>query len=197
MKKLTMIVICCVLLLSLCSCKFIRDYSVRGVENFDAEYSDFELNVCLLPTEDFLERYEYINADYRYSAENAGVLSLDESHESIVMIQYEDDVYLQAKQYCLDNMELSDSNIIPYGDYIFFENIELAVGMGKYGSPIGFPRWFNMFAYNDTLRQLVFIGYYDSTFYDVDIVEFQKQWGSFLQEHFGEVYILSKYMMNP
>lgn len=182
MKKSICLLLCIAMLL-LCSCS--REYSVEGYKNFSIHHSDYELNHYILPSDDFVETFQHTKIDYYYREEYSSIV--DFASRTFVVINYEKDVYEQAKEYCLENMQLSESVYIEYNGYTFIENIELAVKQERYGE-ISFPRWFNMFVYNDDLNTLIFIGFYGTEYSNEDAQDIQNNWGAFLEKHFSDLY---------
>ncbi len=161
-----------------------------GFEIYRPEaHSEVELNVHLLPTNDFDSRFEYVDIDYHFRAHYKTPLSLIGTEKTIVIIEYEQSVYEKAKEFCLEEMKLSDSNIIEYNGYIFIENIKLAVAQDRYknGSST-YPEDFNMFAYNEELNVLVFMGYYNAKYSAKDAEYVSANWGEFLEENFSDLY---------
>lgn len=178
MKKFTVCIVWLIgFLMSSCS----SEYSVDGFANFQREYhSHYELNYYILPSEDFADRYQYVDIDYHYYDKYKTIANYVE--KSLVSISYEQGTYEQAKEYCLKNMQLSDSNTVTYEDYRFVENVALAKEQGR--SNNSFPHWFNMFAYNDRLKQLVFMGFYSPNYTSADAQNVLQNWDDFLVEHF-------------
>ncbi len=187
MKKSTLGFMCIIFCI-LCSCS--SEYSVDGYENFQTVYhSHYELNYYILPSEDFVGQFQYIDIDYHYREKYR---TMDDFIEkSLVSISYEQEFYEQAKEYCIQNMQLSNSNTAECNGYRFVENIKLAVEQDRYGKPDGFPRWFNAFAYNDELRTLVFIGFYSPDYTSADAQNVRDNWGAFIEKHFSDIYNFS------
>ena len=73
-------------------------------------------------------------------------------------LDYSSEVYEQVKQYCLDNMNLSEVNVKELNGYIFQENLNLPK-MHEHienGVNTKFPYFFTMFAYNGNLKTIIF-----------------------------------------
>ena len=174
MKKLCVSVLLCFLVLLFCSCS--EKISIDGIENFQVSHSNYELNVCLLPSADFIEKFEHTNIDYHYYAEYGTYLSIAGTERTLLVAEYGPDTYEEAKTYCLQNLQLSETNSVEYNNYTFIENIELAVGQERYGKANSFPKWFNMFAYNDSLRRLVFVGFYSPDYTSADAQNVCDNW---------------------
>lgn len=190
-KKLNVIFLCCLMVLTLCSCgdrfngeKYSEKFNVDGVENFEVNEGDFELNHYILPSMDFLENFSCLDVDYHYRRKFKTWLSIVGTECSLIAIQYEQNNYESAKEYCLQNMQLLESNCVEYNGYTFIENTELATKQNR----TSFPKWFNMFAYNDKLNCLVFMGFYGEDYWVDDAQEVKDNWGTFLEKHFSDVY---------
>lgn len=184
MKKVNLILALCFIMMIMCSCN--SKYSVDGFENLNVNDSNYELNHYILPSDDFADTYEYKNIDYTFRDEYLSIFYWTE--RSLIVIEYDEDVYTQAKEYCLDNMMLNESMTLEYNGYTFIENIKLAVGQERNS----FPHWFNMFAYNDDVNILVFMGFYGTNYdYQKDLQNVKDNWGDFLDEHFAELHDFS------
>ena len=103
--------------------------------------------------------FNYTRGDYHYY--DAPLLSLSSLEKAIAILEYDDIIYQEAKQYCLNNMYLSPTNIKEHNGYVFIENLGYAdyVGSIKNGVNQEFPETFTMFGYNDSLKTLVFLGF--------------------------------------
>ncbi len=172
MKKSSIFILVCVILLSFCGCQKIE---IDGVENFDEADSSMSLNSSLLPSEDFFDKFEYVDADYKYRAEFPMYFAPG-TERSIVYVEYEAETYEQAKEFCFQEMMLWD-NIQEYNGYTFIQN------MGY-----NFPKHFMMFAYNDSNCRLVFIGLYTIEHSEDDAQEVSENWGDFVEHYFGDLY---------
>lgn len=188
MKRKKLFFFCCSILLAclLCSCS--HTYSVDGYEHFDKKESHYELNHYILPSDDFVDLFSNVGIKYAYREQYQSIIRFVE--KSFVVIDYEAEVYEIAKEYCLQNMQLSDAEPLEYNGYIFIENIELAVKQNRYENPGSFPHWFNMFAYNDNKRCLVFMGFYGSSYLypPDDAQEVREHWGAFIEKYFSDIY---------
>lgn len=162
----------------------------EGIENFSKADSSYSINEFLLPSDDFLDDFKYENGQYYfksiydYTKKDCNVLD-----RSIVICEYNQDVYENAKKYCLDEMNLSDSNVIEYNGYIFIENLKHFEERKQLegGKNTGYPRWFNMLVYNDDKECLAFIGFYCSKSPEFALTD----WDKFLEEYFSEYYNFS------
>ena len=146
-----------------------------------------ELNLFLLPSDDFLECYETIDVKYNFRKHYKSKLDIAPTETSLIVAVYDNEIYAKAKEYCLNEMLLSSDIIINYNGYVFVDNNELAIEPDD-NKNSRFPRWTNMFAYNDDKCELVFMGFYDGSYSvnDADVVI--AKWGDFLDKHFSEYY---------
>ena len=178
-KRIALIVFFCVVFLAFCSCGMNSEqYNVDGIENFDKHVGHFEINYQILPSEDFLEDYEYTNADYHYRNDITSFFDIFGTQRSLISVQYEKEEYKEAKSYCLQNMQLVDDFCLEHNGYTFLLNTQ-QLDM--------FPNWFNMVAYNDSLNCLVFMGFYGDYSTD-DSQSVQSNWSEFLEKHFSDIY---------
>ena len=196
MKKTCAVLIIAITLLFLCSCDMASPYlgqdhiRISGIEEYPSNLSNFELHVHLLPTDGFIDRFKHTDAEYHFAQDYDGFWDITGKERLVLALTYEESIYKQAKAYCFQNMQLDETNMLEYGGHIFIENIKLAVGQDRYGDGKlnGYPRFFQMFAYNDVTHSLVFIGFYDSEYTSQDADVVSSQWEKFLQENFLELY---------
>ena len=188
-KTPALLIVILVLSLILSGCKY--EVYIEGIENFSVNDSTVSTNSCILPSDDFIEKFDYTNGEYFYSDVNEHWLLPAYSEQSIVILNYEKDVYEQAKEYCLDTMELSEKNQFDYNGYVFIENIGLAKAWDRLedGLNTRYPNHFNMFAHNDDTNCLVFMGFYSSPDKkDGNIHLAESDWGAFLETYFYQYY---------
>ena len=160
---------------------------VDGIENFKSPEGYYELNAYILPSIDFIDMFEYVKADYHFREHYETKWDFVGYEKSIVIIEYDDIIYEKAKEFCLENMVLNETYTLVYNGFIFLENIKLSIEQNRENST--FPMDFNMFAYNDELKTLVFIGYYNPGYADEDVMPIIKNWGGFLADYFSDVYV--------
>ena len=188
MKKIKVLFLVLMIVLCFSGCSAFEDYtiSVSGIENFKTVEGEYELNLYLLPSEGFMERFDTIDVSYN-ARQHYSPKSFWVGTESVLVVAtYDDSVYAEAKEYCLSEMMLSSEIIIDYNDYVFVENNELAIKQSDRTSR--FPKDANMFAYNDKKCELVFMGFYDGNYSVDDADSVRENWGDFLDEHFSEYY---------
>ena len=188
MKKIT-ICILALLILGMVSCSN-RPYTISGLDEYHPADSSMGITKHFFPTEDssFLTLFEYADGDYHY------YYSGDVHEKAIATLKYDEGVYKVAKQYCIDNMYLSTTNIKEHNGYIFVENLAYAEAYDhlKNNKNTEFPKFFTMFGYNDSLNTLVFIGFCAKDAYsdkdDPKDAYAETDFGKFLDIFFSEYY---------
>lgn len=105
--------------------------------------------------------------------------------------KYEETVYIDAKQYMMDNIKQYNDKFYEYNNYIFYEN------SNKITSDKGeryFPNKFSMACYNDFNNSLIFLSFYNSypKLEDKYINDIKSNWGDFIEKYYGEYYDFSK-----
>ena len=122
--------------------------------------------------ESFLNTFAYTEGNFAALTEELPLWEPTLCRE-IAYLTYSPGVYEEAKQYALDNFVLSEENRFSYNGYVFIENITYASTrhnaeverlnyLDENGENKKFPQKFNMFAYNDEKKTLVFLGFYYS-----------------------------------
>ena len=196
MKKVLILVMFLVICSSLCACKpYRRD--VEGIENFTEMEGSIGVNSRILPSDEFLEQFPYTSAQYNYKAISQSRLSLFSADYALIVIRYDSEQYAKAKAFCLERFELV--NTFEYNGYVFAENVTLAKGRDELNEDhtIAHPYLFNMFAYDDEMFCLIFVGAYHYDYIkkieyiDENIKKDPEAWGEFWQEHFAEFYSLA------
>ncbi len=192
MKKFVFLILSLILCLTSCSNissneDKIYNHVIRvdGIENFKSPEGYYELNASILPSQDFLSQFKYINADYHFREHYESKWDFCGYEKSIIIIEYDASIYKKAKQFCLENMLLSVNYSLFYNGFVFIENLSLPI---EANLSYGFPQYYNMFAYNDNLKCLVFMGYYNPDYTNKDAMSIIKNWAEFLEMYFGDVY---------
>lgn len=163
---------------------------LEGIEEFDEGTSSFGLTAHLLPDKDFLSKFEYTDSMYHYYDNTINHINKQPLVERIIMVlEYEDDVYEQAKMYCMDNMVLSENRVYEYNGYSFSETLDIV----NHDAESDFPQIFTMFSYNDEKHRLIFMGF-ACEITEVDNVNdlINQDFYSFLKEYFYEYYDFDK-----
>ncbi len=199
MRKISLIISVFLLLSFLCSCtnkgkEVEKTYNhiveFDGITNFKSNEGNYELNAYLLPANEFINQYDYENIDYYYREHYEAYWDFVGYEKSIIIIQYNEDIYEQAKEFCLREMTLSENYTLEHKGYVFRENVKLATEQDRYRDDFvySFPKRFNMFAYNDDLKCLIFMGFYCPDYTNDDAMLTIKNWGQFLDRYYSDVY---------
>lgn len=188
MKKLIIVIVLLFICTILSSCGTGYRVDVEGVENFDIKEGYVEINVHLLPIEDFLEKYPNVSAQYNHKELFNSRMSIAATECSLIVAKYDLEQYVQAKAFCLQNFALINS--FAYNDYVFAENILLPIGQGRVenNKVLHSQEWFNMFAYNDEDCCLLFVGANILDGIEENTKTDPVAWGEFWQEYFAEFY---------
>lgn len=169
-------------------------YTTIGLENYPTIYDAFEINQFLVPKGIMFRSQHEIRTDFPYEsayyyAYEGNLFSFKgEASVTILSIVYDEETYLDAKQYMFDNTDYAVYVHYSYNGYEFFENIALPRDHrilnenGKNSFGLG---WFNMICYNDSRQTLIFLGFHLSS-NEPDEVYTQQGWGVFLKEYFPQ-----------
>ena len=153
-------------------------------EGVDVKYFDHSLSsfgIADLVSEDFLTSFEYgDNKFYCYIYEP--FLFIEVFDKALMYLEYSDDVYEEAKNYILTEMDLDLSQEKSYNGYIFHFNT------GRYNLVTNFPTGYLMAGYNDSKNRLVFLGIYASTKKHPELDYGETDFGKYLKMVYGEFY---------
>lgn len=188
MRNLSIALILLFLCSAVCGCDSKNRVYVEGIENFKPTEGYYEINAHILPSEGFVDMYPYSTAQYNHKQLFNSIFSITETECSLIVIHYDATQYINAKTYCLQNMDLI--NTFQYNDYMFSENIRLAIAQDRVddGKVMYSPEWFNMFAYSDTKRCLIFMGAYIHEGIDENAKTDSGAWAQFVQLYFSDFY---------
>lgn len=189
LKLLLPIVVLIILVVCLGILPVFRQHNA-GLENFAPEDSTLSLCQNLYPSRDFLECFPYIHGDYQYDYN--GIL-LDSYAVAFSYLTYTPEQYVQAKQFCSQQFSNTDSHQYHIGDYHFIEHLCYTSKSeeGKYIPTCQYPECFNMFAYNDSLCTLLFLGYYEPNL-DTETQMALSDFSTFFRKHFSRYYELEE-----
>lgn len=192
MKKARLLVLLLLLSLLLPGCAADEGYSLESVgkEAFEHYNGEYELDVYLLPGEDFPSLYPAETEYYHFIARYRHRWSVTAPESLLVLLRYEPSVYAEAKQYCFEQMKLRDIGLPVCRDTCFLENTALPEALGRSGddgSATGFPTQFNLFAYNDRENTLAFMGHYSDVYASGDKNKVIEDWEGFLRANFPEI----------
>lgn len=155
-KLLSLIILLNVTLFTLLSCD--KPFERIGIENYHKANSNSSLSLELLPSDDFLEIFDYIDGDYYYICRETPISLGDE--QEIMYLIYEEENYKLAKEYALQNLLLSKDNRYFYNGYEFIENTcRKREGMNTDIVNDEYPNLFNMLAFNDEKNTMIFMGF--------------------------------------
>lgn len=202
MKKFTcliLIISCCFVLTSCFQDREITSFDeyVDSVNRYGNGFSTVEIDHPLywLPNISFLQDYSYIEGLYYWRQDDSlrGFFT-DELRPSIALLclKYDENVYIEAKDFMLQEIEPYEDKFFEYGNYVFYENSNFAEERGSKG----FPLWFTMACYNDEKQTLCFLGFYvpgGTTLFDEKyLTDMDNNWEDFIDEFFGEHYDFSE-----
>ena len=146
------------------------------VQYFSSKLSSFE--TARLVSEDFLTRFEY--GDNKFYWDVYEFLLLDIFDKTLMYLEYSDDVYEEAKNYILTEMDLDLSKERSYNGYIFHFNKDCRVD--------DFPYEYLMAGYNDSKNRLVFLGLYAAPEKHPELECGETDFGKYLKIVYGEFY---------
>ena len=152
--------------------------NIEGLNNFNIADCPFSLNSKLLPSETFLSDFAYTNGDYHYT-------DSDVRPKTFVFLQYGPEEYESAKEYCLNTFLLVEGNDCEFDGFYFIENHTYRSSKGEES---WYPKWFNLFGYNDENHTLFFVGYYNESISQEEKLLATTDMGAFVVKHFGIYY---------
>ena len=181
MKKIISLLVLVLFLFCLASCNVVEYY---GIENYSEYNSEYSLSRNLLPSSDYLQKFNYVAGDYEYID-----TGLTKREHEIMYLVYEDNIYNNAKTFVFENMVLSKTNHFLYNQYEFYENIgrkEFHYDHEMINEE--FPYRFNMIGFNDEKNTIIFmslrISQDDISDKDKQILTFEDM-NAFLKEYFS------------
>ena len=139
------------------------DLELSGLENYNINNSETSLSQKLLPHEKFIDMFDYEDGDYFYQDTGLEIFPVHSLERELLYLTYDESKYENAKNSAINNMLFSKENTFSYNGYEFVENITYADENGEtdeFGENKYFPYRFNMFAFNDEKRTLVFLSFY-------------------------------------
>ena len=161
MKKLlslmVLIILCCLI-----SCDMgFSSPNLRGIDKYNEANSSVSLCQELLPSDDYLELFDYIDGDYHY-IDNSGYGFSVRDEQVLMYLTYNEDVYKTAKEFTFQNIYFLENYKYSYNGYEFLVNICRKME-GRDSDIVKSeidPYWFNMVAFNDEKNTIVFMGFY-------------------------------------
>ena len=204
MKKI-LLVIALSMCITLCSCT--HDFVAEDFEFTDTqkleydsipimEYTSFVYERCM--TESFFEEYPCSDAYYGYNREEnlyltyidilnfsvpSPLIGLDVDERRLLCFTYDDETYLKAKAYLMENMGLSEHPIEEYNEYVFYDIFDY-IGLE------GTNHDFSNFVYNDDTNTIIILELYYNV-HNKDIYNSDYQWHEYIQELYSGWYNFS------
>ncbi|MBQ5761553.1 MAG: hypothetical protein IIW02_01905 [Clostridia bacterium] len=147
----------------------------------------------LLPSVSFLQDYEYINGEYFMHDDDPfkeGCVEEIFPTKSFICLKYSENIYYNAKEFMLEKIKPYNDKFYEYNNYIFYENSN-PHSDNMFSK---FPTKFMMACYNDENHTLIFIGFsYSPSYLDKKYLDdIEKNWISFIDTYYGELYDFSK-----
>lgn len=144
-------------------CSLFQCYVHDDFERYNSTggYCDFETDMKshILPSEDFIDRFEFENARYYHFARPDLDFS-DEYTFSYLYFEYGEEIYLEAKGFMLSEAKPFNDHYEYYKDFVFYENSKAVEEHRKYMElESEFPKWFWMLGYCDSANSVLFCGF--------------------------------------
>ena len=158
---------------------------IEGIDNYSPANSSTGISKTLIPTQDFIKKFQYIDANYYYY--DTGVWADSVVERELMYLEYNETEYQKAKEFTYSNV-LVDKNVQFYGKgFDFFINLsEYDTSIENIESSYKFPYRFNMIAHNDEKKTLVFIGFNCDIEKDYEVYGLTNgQFEVFLDRHFS------------
>ncbi len=161
-----------------------KPFYLTGIDSYNSANSSVGITRYLLPSETFLEDFPSVEQEYNYKASNE--FEPEISEQAIMLLKYDPAIYTEAKQFCIDNMDLSEQNRFECHGYRFIHNTRLNDYDTDDDPDFQYPSRFNMICINDEKHILIFLGFCDTE--SEKVAKKKTNWESFLAEYFGEFY---------
>ena len=200
--------ICCLVLVFLLCLTFNSCYQDLEKNSLDDYIVCINQNKCgfsstgvddpklLLPNISFLQDYEYVNGEYYWREDDPfrGCCTTEIFPEiSFICLTYSENTYHNAKEIMIEKIKPYNDKFYEYNNYIFYENSNAVSSNGS-----RFPEDFMMACYNDENYTLIFMGLNSGTMAGPSCLDekylndIEKNWISFIDTYYGEVYDFSK-----
>lgn len=131
-----------------------NEYHADGIDNYATISGSFEIDKYLFPCEGFIEKFEYLEADYHHKQK---ILKYE---KSIAYFKYSPDVYDQALNFVNDEMTFLPDVTFDVNGYTFLQRDTSTLYSSTDKYPVDFPTWFWMMFYSEERNVIGFIGYY-------------------------------------
>ena len=199
MKKVAVLALICVLVISLTGCNdryyysdslehYVEIVMRSNIGNSSAGIDDPDV---FLPSQRFLVDFEYTSGIYRWYESDA--FNYDSTYPlvALLVLKYSDDVYFDAKENMLANIPNAEGDTIyEYGDYKFYRNknyLDYFAGHPPQHQPT-FPYAFTMACYNDTQNILCFISLGGGAVFYGRYEDPLSEWKDFIDSFYGRFY---------
>jgi len=197
------------------SFSFVGCYStnayVEGLDKFSFACSSDGFGDYILPTDNFLEDYRFIDGNWYHILRESGLLN-DTRDLGLMYLRYDEDTYYEVKDLVFSTVPLSSGKVISYNGYDFYANLKeyaekvnaalpfspqnyeklSEYNFNENSIPEKFFYWGNGIAFNDEKK--IFVSYYlgtrdeqqelaKSLAGNVDNLT-QEEWNAYLTEFF-------------
>lgn len=192
MKKGKLLVCCAFFLafsLLLGGCHLLEEDTIyiTGIENHSEALSSRSLTDQLFMPRDFLSTFTYESGNFFYY-DRYDIFMKDPLERSLLYLNYDEETYLQAKEYALQNIFSKEKVTRQYNDFVFVDNYngekDAEYASEQFTTEIS--HWFTSVGYNDQNCCLIFLGFYGSS-EEMKVVN-GLSWGEFLEHYFSEYY---------
>ncbi len=163
--------------------KYVKTIEEDGVAHSSTGIDSAEL---FLPSQTFFSDYKYKSGTYNYK--DYGLVKGLEL--SILVLEYSDTIYIDAKNYCNSHMDLSLTNTFEFNNYYFLENMahpKRYSNIDENGNNDSFPSFFTMYCYNDIKNTLIFLGF-SAQLNKKEKTKILEDWGYFLNKYYINYY---------
>lgn len=176
MKKTLSILFILTLCFSMCSCSWLCERYVEGLDTYDKGNSAFSICNGPMPL-DMIDRFEYIDGNHYFYSYNGYI---DYCYDKmLIYLTYDEKTYLEAKEYVFSDAELNDDKTVgTIGSYVLYT---------KWGwNNESYPYWYSLIAFSDETNTFVVISMYDSRLRNANPEDYPLN--EHIKEHFGEWY---------
>ncbi len=179
MKKILIYVLILIMTLNmLTSCSSICIVEEKGIENYNYYTSGVETTAYILPSKDFIIKYNYIDGDYYYYNKFTLSVCID---KAFLFFEYDVQTYEEALDFSKENMPLLNENTFEFNGYTFIQqdvSIHSSEEMSK------FPEKFWMMFYSEERNIIGFFGYYQEA--DEQNIRADEDFEGFVKYEFPE-----------
>ena len=152
MEKILCLLLIVLFMLSLPSCR--REYHTEGIENYATISNSYEVDKYLFPSENFISKFEYLEADYWHYQKLIGY------EKSFAYFVYSPEVYQTAMKFTREEMVFLSDISFEVNGYTFLQRDSSVLYSDTEKYPVEFPNWFWMMFYSEERNIIGFLGYY-------------------------------------